>query len=329
MKARKSKKATKATKAVKPAKAKKAVKTGRLILGVVAVVIFAMAAYVFLSWHGARPAVGERKSVETDAGRIVYYDSGAGVPVVLLPSLGRPASDFNELAAALNGAGYRTIGIDFPGIDGSSGKGLTAKPSLSDYARDVSLVVEAIGLGEADRVHLIGHAFGNRVARAFATDYGERTASVTLLAAGGYIEIPKELKRSILFCSLQFLPDSFREKKLRLAFFAPGSEIPEYWLDGWYFRAGVPQSRAALNTPLAEWWAGGSAPILLLQADSDVLAPPANAEKMKEEFGDRVTVVMIPGAGHAMLPEQPEAIGEAVISFLWAQDGPLTAGPAR
>ncbi len=238
----------------------------------------------------------------------------------MLPSLGRPASDFNELAVLLNGAGYRTIGVDFAGVGESTGKGITAKPSLHDYAKDVSSVVTAVTGEGGGRVHLIGHAFGNRVARTFASDYGALTGSVTLLAAGGYIEIPKELKRSILFCSLQFLPDSFREKKLRLAFFAPESTIPGYWLDGWYFTAGLPESRAALNTPLDEWWGGGTAPILLLQGDSDVLAPPANAEKMKEEFGDRVTVVMIPGAGHAMLPEQPDAIGAAVISFLKGVD---------
>jgi pimeloyl-ACP methyl ester carboxylesterase len=289
---------------------------GRLIALGIVIIIVAIAAYVAFSWSGARAAVGEKKTVDTDAWTIVYYDSGSGVPVVLLPSLGRPASDFNEVAQLLNAAGYRTVAIEFPGIGGSAGFGILAKPSLHDYAKIVSAVVGAVGGAETGGVHVIGHAFGNRVARAFASDYGPLTKSVTLLAAGGYTEIPKDLKRSILFCSLQFLPDSFRERQLRAAFFAPGNPIPDYWLGGWYFTAGLPESRAALNTPLSEWAGGGTAPILLLQGDSDAVAPQENADKMKEEFGDRVTVVTIPGAGHAMLPEQPEKIAEAVVTFL-------------
>ena len=298
----------------------KKTRKGLIIPAAVIVCIGVVVIYVLVSWHGARPAVGDRKVLSTDTGRIVYYDSGAGRPVVLLPSLGRSASDFNELAAALNKAGYRTIGIEFAGIGGSTGRGIFSKPSLLDYAGDVALVVRAVGGEQGNRVHVIGHAFGNRVARAFASEYGGLTCSATLIAAGGYVEIPKDLKRSILFCSLQFLPDFFRRGELRLAFFAPESDIPDYWLDGWYFFAGLPESRAALNTPLERWWAGGSAPILLLQGDGDVIAPPENGVKMKEEFGTRVTVVTIEGAGHAMLPERPDKIGNAVISFLHEMD---------
>jgi len=296
--------------------------TRRALIVAAAVIacIGAVAIYVLVSWHGARPAVGDRKVLSTDTGRVVYYDSGSGTPVVLLPSLGRPASDFNELATALVEAGYRTIGIEFAGIGRSTGRGVFSKPSLLDYAADVALVAGEVGAAEGNRVHVIGHAFGNRVARAFASEYGELTSSVTLIAAGGYVEIPKDLKRSILFCSLQFLPDFFRRGELRLAFFAPESDIPDYWLDGWYFFAGLPESRAALNTPLDRWWPGGKAQILLLQGDSDVIAPPQNGVKMKEEFGTRVTVVTIEGAGHAMLPERPDKIENAVISFLHEMD---------
>jgi len=37
---------------------------------------------------------------------------------------------------------------------------------------------------------------------------------------------------------------------------------------------------------------------------------------MKASFPDRVTVVMVPEAGHAMLPEQPDIIENALLSFL-------------
>jgi pimeloyl-ACP methyl ester carboxylesterase len=116
-----------------------------------------------------------------------------------------------------------------------------------------------------------------------------------------------------------FLPDRVRKIFIRRAFFAAGNEIPGHWVRGWRFMAAWRQSRATQATPREEWWSGGSSPILLLQGDSDVIAPPGNAEKMGEEFGGRVKVVTVPGAGHAMLPEQPELIGRSIVAFLRTQ----------
>ncbi|NKC05073.1 alpha/beta hydrolase [Ochrobactrum haematophilum] len=36
---------------------------------------------------------------------------------------------------------------------------------------------------------------------------------------------------------------------------------------------------------------------------------------MRREFGERVTTVIIPDASHALFPEQPEAIAEAISSW--------------
>ena len=37
---------------------------------------------------------------------------------------------------------------------------------------------------------------------------------------------------------------------------------------------------------------------------------------MKDEFGDRVTVVIIPDASHALIPEQPAAVVDALLSWI-------------
>jgi pimeloyl-ACP methyl ester carboxylesterase len=46
------------------------------------------------------------------------------------------------------------------------------------------------------------------------------------------------------------------------------------------------------------------------------MAPPANGHALKETLGDRVQLIDLADAGHALLPEQPEAIAEAIIAFL-------------
>ena len=56
--------------------------------------------------------------------------------------------------------------------------------------------------------------------------------------------------------------------------------------------------------------------MLVLQGTDDVVVLPENAQRLAAEFPERVTVVQIARAGHAMLPEQPDAIADAVLAHL-------------
>jgi pimeloyl-ACP methyl ester carboxylesterase len=59
-------------------------------------------------------------------------------------------------------------------------------------------------------------------------------------------------------------------------------------------------------TPVGGWWnAGSTTPLLVILGLQDTVAPPENGHMMKEEMGDRVELIDIDGAGHAMPPEQP------------------------
>ncbi len=49
---------------------------------------------------------------------------------------------------------------------------------------------------------------------------------------------------------------------------------------------------------------------------ADRAAPPTNAFALRDAAPDRVEVVMLSGAGHALLPEQPSRILEEVLGFL-------------
>ena len=112
------------------------------------------------------------------------------------------------------------------------------------------------------------------------------------------------------------LPDSVRAPVIRKAFFAGDNPIPEYWMVGWYPTTLLTQTRATSQTPVESWWSGGHAPILVLQPRDDVLAPAGNADLLVRAFPERVRVIEIPQAGHALLPEQPERVARAVIDFL-------------
>ena len=93
---------------------------------------------------------------------------------------------------------------------------------------------------------------------------------------------------------------------------------------GWHPEVLQAQRIAGDRTSREEDFAAGSAPILYLQPDHDPLAHVEDARAYKERFAERVTVVVIARASHAVIAEQPDAVSAALISYargLWP-DGP-------
>lgn len=238
---------------------------------------------------------------------------GEGPTVVLLPSLGRGAADFEDLAMRLAAAGYRTLCPEPRSLGGSTGamNGLT----LHDLAADIVPVIERFG-GPAI---VIGHAFGNRVARSVASDRPDLVGHVVLLACGGKVPPKPEIHAALMACFNPMLSPDERLRAVNAAFFAEGND-PAVWNFGWHPELARAQLRAGQSTAVDEWWPAGGKSMLVVQGMQDVTALPANAELLREQFPERVTVHELQGAGHAMLPEQPEAIAQAVLAWLAARE---------
>jgi pimeloyl-ACP methyl ester carboxylesterase len=160
-----------------------------------------------------------------------------------------------------------------------------------------------------------GHAFGNFVARTIATDRPELVRGIALLGATHVWPVPPNVRESIMKSSDLSLSEEERIEHLRRAFFAPDSD-PTVWLDGWYPEVKKAQRIATDATPQSEWWQAGSAPILDVQPEDDVMIPPESRSRYRDDLGERVSVVRIPKAGHALLPEQPQAVAQALLSFV-------------
>ena len=121
-----------------------------------------------------------RQMVERSGGTVEVFIEGQGPRVVMIPSPGRGAEDFADLAGQVSAAGYRVVRPQPRGIGGSRGtlEGIT----LREIAADVVSVIETL---PGQPAFVVGHAFGNRVARMLAGDRPERVRAVILLAAGG------------------------------------------------------------------------------------------------------------------------------------------------
>lgn len=256
------------------------------------------------------PLVAEPALIEAGAATIHVLIEGEGRPIVLLPALGRGAADFSDLSARLVAAGFQVVRPQPRGLGASTGptNGLT----LHDLGNDIAAVIRALDSGP---VTLVGHAFGSRLARVVTRDHPRLVSVLVLLAAEERQPAPPEVLHARLMSYDPSLPQSVRRQAIQQAFFAAGND-PVGWQDGWYQKATRTQMAASLATEDQAWVAAGSAPILLLQGTEDKIAPPENARRFKRQYGRRVSLVEIAKAGHAMLPEQPQAIAEAIVRFL-------------
>ncbi len=235
---------------------------------------------------------------------------GHGAAVVMHPSLGRPSSDFDEVTERLVDASFTVITVDPRGVGGEA---LDAEDlTLHDLADDVVTGLDDAGLTTA---HLVGHALGNRVMRCLAADHPGRVRSLILLAAGGSVEGDSEARAALASCFDERLPEIARLEAVRTAFFAPGNEVPASWRTGWHPVAAALQWGVFIIKRAEDWWSAGDAPMLVVQGLQDRIAPPANGRKLRDER-PLTTLVEIEGAAHALLPEQPVAVVEAMLNFL-------------
>jgi pimeloyl-ACP methyl ester carboxylesterase len=261
---------------------------------------------------------GPAASAEVTRSReIVRYDSveidliaeGRGPLIVMLPSRGRDSEDFDDVASRLAEAGYRVLRPQPRGAGRSTGplEGIR----LQDLARDVAHVIAREQAGPAV---IAGHAYGNWVARMTATDHPALVRGIVLMAAAART-FPDELRAVVQQSADANLPDGQRLAALRKGFFLPAHDA-SVWLRGWAPAANKVQGAAASATKQAEYWQAGTVPMLDLVPDRDPFKPREKWNESRDEFGERVSVVVIPNASHALIPEQPGAVVDAILAWI-------------
>jgi pimeloyl-ACP methyl ester carboxylesterase len=241
-------------------------------------------------------------SVVAGEAKIAVRIVGEGPTLVLLPGLGRSSADLDPFAARLTAAGYRTVLPEPRGMAASTGRleGL----SLHDLARDI-----------AAPVVVIGHAFGNRIARCLAADRPELVSLVVLLSSSGKVQPTPEIAEAIRLAQAVDTPPDVRADAVSAAWFAPGSDITP-WLDGWSQPVMRAYLDAAAATPVEDWWTAGSTDVLIVQGLCDVSAPVGNGRMLHEQIGERSTLIELAAVGHALPVEKPQLVADTVIEFL-------------
>lgn len=180
---------------------------------------------------------------------------------------------------------------------------------------------------EEKPVHVVGWAFGNRVARCLAEDHPNLVKTVILLAAGGRVPSKPEVSK---YYAILGNPESSIEERseaLKFLYFSPSTPIETVnkvmrgptasrEVRQAHAKAGRAHGKANRATLVMDWWNAGQAPMLVIQGLEDKTAIPENGHILKKENEQRVKLVNLEDVGHFMIYEQPQKIVEEIISFL-------------
>ncbi len=259
--------------------------------------------------------------------KIQLLRGGNGAPLLYLHGL---VADVHSLPA---NAGFITF------HEALAASSSFCAPALPGYAESegfddleaiedaVFFCLDVIDTLKLDKVHLVGTSLGGWVATEFATRYSQRLGKLVLIDPLG-ISTP-QARIGNFFYAVTPKAEGGQHEARELLFRDPNSELamaavsdqmaPDAYL--LFYKAQLVGARLGWKPPylynprLKDRLFRVKVPTLVVWASEDKLAPPALAEVFKSGIPDS-EVMLIPGAAHALLLEQPQRVAEIVTQFL-------------
>lgn len=230
-----------------------------------------------------------------------------GVPLVFVHGFGNEAHVWDDLAPAV-APYYRTLALDLRG-HGDSDRDPEARYDYDFHLADLEAATAALGI---ERLVLVGHSLGGRIAMLFAGRHPERMAGLVIVDSApeldprGTVRIQLDLQRGDTGAGPGGGPS-----------FASETEYREL-LARSYPAAGREQLQrlARLARELWEALARVPCPALVVRgAASDVVSADI-ADRMAGEVLAQGRLVGIPRAGHSVMVDNPEACRAALSAFV-------------
>jgi pimeloyl-ACP methyl ester carboxylesterase len=259
----------------------------------------------------------------TVAGHEVYAYTGARVLVATQPSLvfvhgaGNDHSVWALQSRYFAHHGYNVLALDLPGHGRSSGAPLASVEAIAAW------LTQVLDAATAESAALIGHSLGALACLACAASTPERVTKLALLGPA----VPMPVSEVLLAAAKADDHVAF-ELINGWSHSAPrqlgGNRVPGLWMTGSAMRLMERTPPGALYTDLlaCNAYADGldaagrvRCPALLVLGERDLMAPVKSAQALAAGLGDG-RVVTLAGAGHAMMAEQPDAVLDALRTFL-------------
>ena len=258
-----------------------------------------------------------------DRDLLFHVVHGDGEPLLLLNGIAMSAASWEPVVASL-GDGYRVIRCDLRGQLMSPGD---PPPTVFGHAAEVARLLDAL---DVERTHLVGTSFGGAVAAQLSAHWPDRVRSlVSIASADGFDgEMTAEVRRwreatldardggdrGRLFDVLEetvYSPvwrashrEELAERRRQMA------ALPERWFHGL-----VELLDTAGSVELGSELSAIRCPTLVAAAELDGFIPRERCRALADGIpGARFVVLQ--GAGHAVVVEQPDRVAELIRDFL-------------
>ncbi len=261
-----------------------------------------------------RIAVAGRPAFAATGGR----DFDPALPVVVLVhGAGMDHTVWALQARYLAHHGRAVLAPDLPGHGRSDGPPLETVEGMSGW------VVELLDAAGAARAALVGHSMGAAVALETAARHPDRVAALALVGTSAAMPVHQGLLDAATRgedVAFGLVTDWAHGRPAHLG----GSTTPGLWLVGGTERLLQSEPEGVLATDLAasDAYAGGEAaaaqvrcPTLVVAGEDDRMTPPAAGRALAGAIpGARLEI--IPGAGHSLMSERPDATLDALLTIV-------------
>ena len=273
-------------------------------------------------------------------GRELHYrEYGAGPPLVILHGLLGSSGNWHTLASTVFGERFRVLAVDLRNHGRSPH---TEAISYELLVEDLTEFLDAQGI---ERTHLLGHSLGGKVAMAFALEHPERVDCLVVADMAPRAYPPNH--QYILDALRAVDPASHGSRSdvdAALAEHISAAPVRQFLLKNLARDAGSGQYRWQMNlktlyrdydrlneairadgaigddeSPEASGAVGASAaftgPALFVRGAHSDYVQDSDEENIRRLFPS-AEITTIPGAGHWVHADAPQALGEAVTAFL-------------
>jgi pimeloyl-ACP methyl ester carboxylesterase len=239
-------------------------------------------------------------------GHSIYIETHGpknGRPVVLLHHGIGTVRSWKEQIPALAEAGFRVIAYDRWGHGRSGPRQKYGMPYFAADLSDLEGLLQKLSL---KRPALVGHSDGGKIAMYYAASHPGDIDRLVVVSTHIYTE-PK-MAPGIEDVRRQFEADLEFRGKLQRAHGGQTGAVFEGWYRGWT----DPQHAGWDMRPVL---GKISCPVLVIQGDQDEYATPQHARDIAAAIPDS-QLWLLPGAGHMLPQDHPQAFNARVIDFL-------------
>jgi len=255
-------------------------------------------------------------------GQRVYASTGgrdfdASLPtVVLLHGAGLDHTMWQFQARAFAYRGINVLSLDLPG-HGHSDK--PAPSRVPPYADIVAGVLDEVGV---DTARIVGLSLGAFIGIDLAARFPSKVESLVLMGVAESMPVHPDLLSAAEeddHLAFELMTSWVHSRTAHTG----GHPTPGLWMMGSSMRLFERNRPGVLYNGLAacnnyvdapQHAEGITVPVLVLMGEGDLMTRPSAAAPLAEIFPDCRTVV-VPGAGHMTMVEQPDAVIDEVVDF--------------